>query len=659
MIVSVGVRSHSSHSNSKPVYLQPAYCVKIYIEAISTISTMSGQILRQRYRVIQKLGAGGFGETFLAEDLDIPVEPKPKCVVKRIQPQMMDTDVLRMFEREAQTLYNLGQNHNQIPKLFAYFQENGEFYLIQEFIDGNDLSQEITLDNQWSEVEVIKFLREILEVLAYLHQNNMIHRDIKPANIMRQKANGKLILIDFGIVKEISTVMINASGHTSRTAAIGTLGYMPSEQALGRPKFSSDIYALGMTAIQALTGIAPRLLPEDNNGEVVWQDKAYVSEGLVEILSKMVRYDFRQRYADANEVLQVLNQAIENQSVRTASPRPIKIGDKYGYIDRSGLVIQPQFDYASKFSKGLATVEIDGKWGYIDQSGRIVIQPQFDQTSRFSEGLSKVKINSKWGYIDQSGRIVIQPQFDQTSEFSEGLASLKINGKWGYIGKSGRIVIQPQFESELDYIGDFSEGLATVEINGKYGYIDKSGRIVIQPQFDNASKFSKGLATVEIDGKYGYIDKTGRIVIQPQFDEIYGFSEGLAAVGIGYKWGYINKTGRLVIQPQFDFISLRGFSEGLSMVKIDGKWGYIDKAGRIVIQPQFNFSLGEDAFYHTGFSEGLATFEIDYKWGYIDKSGSIVIQPQFDQVEDFLEGIAKVEIGKQQRYIDKTGKFIY
>jgi serine/threonine protein kinase len=284
---------------------------------------MIGQILRQRYKIIKQLGAGGFGETYLAEDLDIPTNPKPKCVVKRLQPQAMNPEIIRLFQQEGATLYKLGQNHTQIPKLFAYFQENQEFYLIQEYIDGHDLSQEITSGKRWSESAVMAFLQEILELLMYVHQNNVIHRDIKPENIMRRESDRKLILIDFGIVKELSSLVVNPSGKTSSTVRIGTPGYMPSEQASGKPKLSSDIYAVGMTAIFALTGIEPQQLPE-SNGEVIWQNKASVSNKLGEVLTKMVCYDYRQRFVNADDALR----GLVNGVVKTGATMPISIVSK-------------------------------------------------------------------------------------------------------------------------------------------------------------------------------------------------------------------------------------------------------------------------------------------------------------------------------------------
>jgi serine/threonine protein kinase len=272
-----------------------------------------GQILKQRYQVIEKLGEGGIGETFLAEDLDIPVDPKPKCVVKRLQPpeNAQDLTILhRLFQQEAQILYQLGQQHPQIPQLYAYFQQDQDFYLIQEYIEGQELTQEIIADQPWTEQQTIDFLKEILTILAYVHQHQVIHRDIKPQNIMRRK-DGQLILIDFGSVKQVSTLVSQQTGLTQRTGIIGTEGYMPSEQAMGKPKFSSDIYAVGMIAIQGVTGNLNEPFPEDNNGEIHWQDQAKIGQSLANILSKMIRYDFRDRYQDATEALAAINQLSE------------------------------------------------------------------------------------------------------------------------------------------------------------------------------------------------------------------------------------------------------------------------------------------------------------------------------------------------------------
>ncbi|BAZ66160.1 serine/threonine protein kinase [Fischerella sp. NIES-4106] len=267
-------------------------------------------ILRNHYKIITLLGKGGFGETYLAEDLDIPTDPKPKRVVKLLYPQNRNPQVLQLakdlFDREAEVLYRLGQLSDQIPKLFAHFEENGEFYLVQEFVDGHDLSTELTPGKQLSEAEVVKLVQEILEVLAVVHQHKIIHRDIKPQNIMRRRQDHKLVLIDFGAVKEIQGMTIS-QGQITSTVCIGTPGYMPNEQAKGKPNLCSDVYAVGMLGIQALTGIAPHQLPEDSTtGEVVWRQRANVDNRLAGVLTNMVRSNHGQRYQTAQEALQIL-----------------------------------------------------------------------------------------------------------------------------------------------------------------------------------------------------------------------------------------------------------------------------------------------------------------------------------------------------------------
>lgn len=268
---------------------------------------MQGQILSGRYQIISYLGGGGFGQTYLAYDSQLP--GKPQCVVKQLQPQSTDPAIVemarRLFDTEAQLLYKLG-NHPQIPRLLAHFEERQEFYLVQEFIEGNDLTLEVTPGNVLGEAQVVCLLRDILEVLAFVHQQNIIHRDIKLTNI-RRRYDGKIVLIDFGVAKQISTQLLHVHGMTNVTVKIGTPGYMPSEQAQGKPRLSSDVYAVGTIAIGALTGIAAHQLPDDPiTGEISWRDRARVSPELADILDKMVRYDFRDRYPSAMDALQAI-----------------------------------------------------------------------------------------------------------------------------------------------------------------------------------------------------------------------------------------------------------------------------------------------------------------------------------------------------------------
>lgn len=281
---------------------------------------MIGNLLDQRYLVVELLGKGGFGHTYIAQDTRRP--GNPICVVKHLKPATNDIDFLptarRLFRREAETLEKLG-NHDQIPRLLAYFEEKEEFFLVQEYIDGNILALELAPGNRWSEAQVIQLLQEVLPILEFIHDNEVIHRDLKPHNLIRRNSDNKLVLVDFGAVKQLQMYsLINPEQQKNETVAIGTPGYMPSEQAQGKPRANSDIYALGMIAIQALTGIHPQKLVEDSRtGEIIWRKYAQVSDQLAAILTKMVHQYYKYRYPSATEALQALA-SITNPNTPTA-----------------------------------------------------------------------------------------------------------------------------------------------------------------------------------------------------------------------------------------------------------------------------------------------------------------------------------------------------
>ncbi len=276
-----------------------------------------GDILVGRYEIVSKYKKGGFSQTYKARD--IKISSNPLCIVKEIKSpksknqQLLD-DIQKRFIREAQTLERLG-NHSQIPQLFDYFKENGKFYLVQEYIEGHDLRQELTPDKKFNEKQVVQLLQDILEIIKFVHDCGVIHRDIKPSNLIRRKKDGKIVLIDFGAVKQISTVSKDGLGETTKTRVIGTENYMPPETQAGKPKPSSDIYAVGIMGIQAITGLHPRNFPTDpRSGELIWRFATHdrlmlqVSSELESILNKMVRYHFKERYHSVDEVLLDLSQ---------------------------------------------------------------------------------------------------------------------------------------------------------------------------------------------------------------------------------------------------------------------------------------------------------------------------------------------------------------
>lgn len=282
---------------------------------------MLGQLLDGRYRIVRVLGSGGFGQTYVAEDTKRP--GNPLCVLKHLSFSSQDPAILRqvrrMFFAEAETLERLGR-HDQIPQLLAYFEDNEEFYLVQEFIEGHPLSEEFTSGRRLSEDQVIDLLEDVLKVLDFVHTQNVIHRDLKPENLIRRHQDQKLVLIDFGAVKTIENSIADSTTATQLSVPVYTSGYAASEQCLGQPRFNSDLYSLGMIAIQGLTGVRPSQLDRDpRTGEPIWRDQAVVSEDLASVLETLTKFHFADRYQTAKQVLSALEQ-VRSASVMTQAP---------------------------------------------------------------------------------------------------------------------------------------------------------------------------------------------------------------------------------------------------------------------------------------------------------------------------------------------------
>lgn len=297
-------------------------------------------LLRDRYRIIQALGQGGFGATFLAIDESLPGHPN--CVIKQLRPTATAPHVMQMarelFEREARTLGKIG-NHPQVPRLLDYFEAHQEFYLVQEYISGSTLQQEIKRSGPLSEAGVKQFLSEILPLLAYIHGQKVIHRDIKPANMIRRAQDCKLVLIDFGAVKYQNAQPNNASEQTALTSyAIGTPGFAPPEQMAMRPVPASDIYALGVSCIYLLTGKSPKDIDYDpHTGELQWQKYVHVSEHFAKVLGKMLEISVKHRFQSIESVLKELDMEPYLDSLQnslTAQPNPTTARKPLGH--RSG-----------------------------------------------------------------------------------------------------------------------------------------------------------------------------------------------------------------------------------------------------------------------------------------------------------------------------------
>ncbi|MBW4578621.1 MAG: serine/threonine protein kinase [Tildeniella nuda ZEHNDER 1965/U140] len=267
----------------------------------------SGQRFLDRYEILKILGRGGFGITFLARDASLPGQPL--CVIKQLCPKVNDAAALQQarkrFEQEAATLSKLG-SHAQIPQLLNYFETAGEFYLVQEYVRGFTLSKAVKRYGPFSETGVKQFLREFLPLLQYVHGNRVIHRDIKPPNLIRCRDDGRLVLIDFGAVKQIAKTSDSGAKSTT-TQFVGTVGFAPPEQLASRPIYSSDIYAVGVTCLYLLSGKPPLEFDyEFLTGDVRWSDYVSVSEHFGTVLSKMLKVSPQERFQSVDEVMRAL-----------------------------------------------------------------------------------------------------------------------------------------------------------------------------------------------------------------------------------------------------------------------------------------------------------------------------------------------------------------
>jgi serine/threonine protein kinase len=283
-------------------------------------------LLKDRYCAIKPLGRGGCSRTFEALDRDRLNHP---CVIKLfMMPPDQDWKATELFNQEAVRLYELGK-YDQIPELYAHFEQDNRLYLVQELIDGQTLLDELEHRSApggtlYQESEIRNLLNDLLPILDFIHDQGVVHRDIKPANIIRRRSDDKLILIDFGVAKQATTKALAVRG-----TMIGTLGYAPAEQLqFGEAYPASDLYALGATCIHLLTGIHPFNLYNSLEDCWLWQenlpDGTTVSPQLEDVLNKLLKVLVKERYQTVHEVLNDLN-SLESASVYQTSQRQFEL----------------------------------------------------------------------------------------------------------------------------------------------------------------------------------------------------------------------------------------------------------------------------------------------------------------------------------------------
>jgi serine/threonine protein kinase len=383
-----------------------------------------GKTLRNRYKIIKQLESGGCSETYIAEDWDLPNHPQ--CVVKRwkinADPEGLQL-ARRRFDTTAQVLHQLGNNYDPIPRILAYFEQDRDFFLVEEFVDGHDLSKELTPGKRLGEKEVIQLLQEILDVLAYLHQHHVVHRNIKPENLIRRRKDKKIVPIAIGTVKTIANSNSNGHRQPSEMVSLDTPDYMPLEQRLGHPQLCSDVYAVGTIGIQALTGLQPHELQQDpKTSELAWRDRVRVSNQLGDILTTMVRHDSSQRYQSAVTALQALKR------LQTQSP-PWKVILGLGMVAVAAIALV-------KIITSHTSTETNNaqKASLVNKTSRIAL---LKKIPAHSQGISSIAIAS-------DGQTLATGSFDKTIKLWNLQTGQELQTFRGHSGRILSVAIAPK-----------------------------------------------------------------------------------------------------------------------------------------------------------------------------------------------------------------------
>lgn len=614
-----------------------------------------------KYKIIEKIGQGGFGIAYKAYHQGLQSEVCIKefffsdlcershssydiTIVSKSAEKIKLVDSLqKKFTKEAQRLAKF--QHPNIVQVMDTFDENNTAYFVMEFLDGGSLEDLIKRDGAMSEQKAKALILPIIDAMDAVHKKDLLHLDIKPANIMLRQ-NQSPVLIDFGISKYLENSIV--SENTKTTAAIGiSMGYAPLEQYMGSISDftkATDIYSICATIYRMVTGVIPpeplQIMiyglksPSDLNLETSANFDKSILKGL-----SIYAVD---RQQNMHELKIELTARTSFQDQFNVYSNNLSL-NQYGKLHK--------YSFISSFNKGMAKVESNGKWGFIDMNGNEVIPCKYDKETHFVEDRSIVMRANKWGAIDKKGLEIIPYKYDSISDFYDGYAKVELNGKYGVIDKNGYEIISCKYSNVIDrvdgkpniwsiFISDqtiiasnkipiFIDNVALVELDNRSVFVNKNMK-EIKPNCWRTN-FRDGLSVVSssLKGKYGFVNRSGNEVISRNYDYAYDFVEGLSAVKSNEKWGFIDKDGNTVISCKYDQVD--SFSEGLAKVVLNDRWAFINKKGTLVFQGKNQYA------YIYSFKNGMCRVKFNDKYGFIDNIGQEVIPCKFYDVSDFLK----------------------
>ncbi|MGF1935823.1 MAG: tetratricopeptide repeat protein [Nostoc sp. ChiQUE02] len=584
-------------------------------------------VLRNRYRPIKTLGGGGFGKTYLAEDID---KLNEHCVIKQFAPQVQGTSALNkateLFQQEAKQLQHLG-NHPQIPTLLAYFEQDNRLYLVQEFIEGQNLLVELQQQGIFNEQKVRELLLDLLDILKTVHQQKVIHRDIKPENIIR-RGDGKFVLIDFGASKQLTATVMTQVGTT-----IGSFGYAPLEQMQGGQAYpASDLYSIGATCFHMLSGIHPwELWQRQGYGWVTsWRQylQQPVSQELGRMLDKLLQEEYQQRYQSVAEVLKTLNSEpipVTQPVTHAVTPPPRQKNSIPIYLIVIPLIVLI----------GGGTVYLLG----LTNPGRI---EQKSADIYYKEGIEKYNNKDFRGAIeDYTQAIQINPNYVD-AYINRGLAHDDLGDKQVAIEDYNQAIkINPNYA--LAY---YNRGVTRSNSGDRQAAIeDYNQAIKINPNYALAY-YNRGVAQDELGNKQAAIeDYSQAIKINPNYANVY-INRGVIRSALGDKQAAIQDYNQAIqINPDY---ALAYYNRGVAQDELGDKQAAIEDYNQAIrINPDYAL-----AYYN----RGVIRYELRDKQAAIeDYNQAIKINPNYANAY-YNRGLARSTLGDKQAAIEDFRK---